>query len=109
MTRADQATPHYRTLKAIQAGIEVVSLEAVDQVRHPPARDKQREDAIAECAEVTVQVRDRIPERAVKLKLTRDQSKRLDAADHQCHQYGHRGNGQVVEQFAHRVAVGPAI
>src|SRR3982074_1857837 len=97
-TGADHATSHYRALKAIQTGIDVVSLEAVDQVRQRPARDKQREDAIAECAEVTVQVRDRIPEAAVKLKLTRDQSKRLDAADHQGHQHGHRGDGQVVEQ-----------
>src|SRR5713101_7841836 len=109
MTRADLATSRYRALDAIQTGIEVVSLEAVDQVRQRPARDKQREDAIAERAEVTVQIRDRIPEGAVKLKLTRDQSKRLDAADHQCHQHRYRGNGQIVEQFAHRVAVRPAI
>src|SRR5216684_88289 len=93
MTRADLATSHYRALKAIQTGIEVVSLEAVDQVRQRPARDKQREDAIAERAEVTVQIRDRIPEGAVKLKLTRDQSKRLDAADHQGTQHQHAVSG----------------
>jgi hypothetical protein len=63
-------------------GFEVVSLEAVDEERQSPAHDEQRDDAIAQGAEIIVEVRDRIPENAVKLKLIRDQAKRFDAADH---------------------------
>ena len=65
--------------------------------------------AVGKRAETVVKVRNRVPKRAVKLKSTRDQAERFDAADHQRHQHRHRRNGQIVEQFAHRVAISPAI
>ena len=44
----------YWALESIQAGIKVVSLEAVDQERQTPAHDKQRDDAIAGCGPSTL-------------------------------------------------------
>src|ERR1700738_586152 len=87
----------------------VVSLEAVDEERHSPTYDEQCNNAVAECPEIIVQVRCRIPEHALQMKLTRDQSKRFDATDYQCHQHRHRCNGQIVEEFAHGISIRPTI
>src|SRR5580692_10817233 len=92
-----------------QPRIKIIALEAINQERHAPAHDEQRDDAIAERAEIIVQAADRIPERALKLKLAADEAERFDAANHQGHQHGYRGDGQIVEQFAQRIAIGPAI
>src|ERR1700678_2473697 len=59
---------------SIQSGVEVVSLEAIDQERCSPAHDEQRNNAVAERAEIIVEVRDRLPERTLKLELIRDQA-----------------------------------
>ena len=45
----------------------------------------------------------------MQMKLTRNQAERLDAANHQRHQHGHRGDGQIVEQLADGISIGPAV
>src|ERR1700722_15518454 len=58
----------------------VVSSDAVDSKRYPPARNKQRNNTVAEGAKITVEVRDHIPERTLQLELPRDQAEGFDTA-----------------------------
>src|SRR5882724_9101585 len=109
MTRKRREAPEATEPKSTRLGVTVVALEAIDKERDPPAHDEQRDDAVTEHAEIAVETGDRIPENALQLELARDQAEGFDAADHQSHQYRNRCDGEIVEKFAHRIAIRPPI
>src|SRR6266403_2106485 len=109
MTGNRREAPEATEPHSTRLGVTVVSLEAIDEERDPPAHDEQRDDAVTEHAEIAVQVSDRGPENALQLKPARDQAESFDAADHQSHQHRNRCDGEIVEKLAHRVAIRPPI